>query len=25
LPEALEQAQEVMHRNSFRFQEWEHE
>ena len=25
LPEALEQAREVMHRNSFRFQEWEHE
>jgi hypothetical protein len=25
LPEALQQAREVMHRNSFRFQEWEHE
>ena len=25
LPEALDQAHEVMHRNSFRFQEWEHE
>jgi len=25
LPEALEQAREVMHRNSFRFQEWEQE
>ena len=25
LPEALEQAREVMHRHSFRFQEWEHE
>ena len=25
LPEALEQAREVMHRNSVRFQEWEQE
>jgi hypothetical protein len=25
LPEALAEAREVMHRNSFRFQEWEHE
>ena len=25
LPESLEQAREVMHRHSFRFQEWEHE
>jgi hypothetical protein len=25
LPDAVEQAREVMHRHSFRFQEWEHE
>ena len=25
LPEALEQTREVMHRNNFRFQEWEQE
>jgi hypothetical protein len=25
LPESLEQVCEVMHRHSFRFQEWEHE
>jgi hypothetical protein len=25
LPEAIEQVREVMHRHSFRFQEWEHE